>query len=696
MVIVESPAKAKTINKYLGKDYIVRASMGHVRDLPKSKMGVDLENGFIPSYITLTPRKKMVTALKKELKDADNLYLAPDPDREGEAIAWHLAEALGFDKKKTFRVTFNEITSRAIKDAFIAPRKVDMDKVESQQARRILDRIVGYKISPLLWKKVGSGLSAGRVQSVAVRIICDREAEIEGFVAKEYWSIEVLLEKKDEKKEQFWAELKKIEGKKIDVDNEKHALDIQEAIMKEEFVVKDIRERQKRENASPPFITSQLQQAAVNKFGWSINNTMRIAQQLYEGLDIGPDGMTGLITYMRTDSYNISQQAKDEAKEYILKNHGDKYIPESEAKYKKKKGAQEAHECIRPSSVLLDPEKIKQYLSSEQYRLYKLIWQRFLASQMAPAVYLIMAVDIEAGKCLFHAGGSTVLFDGHTVVSKHDQKEAEEDAESAESKESSDKKNKYLPQLTVGELLSMIECKPGQHFTKPPPRYTEATLVRALEENGIGRPSTYAPTIQTIIKRSYVTKEKRSLFPTELGKSVTQLLVDHFPHIVEVDFTAEMETFLDNIEKGKMGWQRVLEDFYGPFAKTYDEAVEKMKDVKKVVIETDEVCGKCGKPMVIKLGRHGQFMACSGFPDCKHTRSIPTGVKCPQCDGNVVKRKSKRGSTFYGCDQYPNCKYVSKFLNPPKKDEDGNQEQKPQEEASNQEQKTREEEKKDD
>jgi len=655
MVIVESPAKAKTINKYLGAKYIVRASMGHVRDLPKSKLGVDIEKEFAPHYITIMGRKKLVTTLKKELKDAEALYLAPDPDREGEAIAWHLMEALDFDKKKTFRVTFNEITASAVKEAFTHPGKLDHDKIDSQQARRILDRIVGYKISPLLWKKVGSGLSAGRVQTVTVRLICEREEEILAFVPKEYWSVEVLLEKLSGEKEKFWADLKKIEDKKIDVGSGATAGAIVDELKTLPFSVKDIRTREKSEGAYPPFTTSHLQQASVNKLGWSIVHTMSVAQQLYEGLELGPEGSTGLITYMRTDSFNISAGAQSEALDYIKEKYGADYAPGTPNKYKAKKGAQEAHEAIRPTSVLREPEAIRQYLTPDQFKLYKLIWDRFLASQMTPAKYNIITVDIVAGKYLFQAGGSTVIFPGYTIVYKEEPKEDEEVPE--------EERKAKIPPLTIGEGLTPREFKPGQHFTKPPPRYTEATLVKALEEKGIGRPSTYAPTIMTIIKRSYVSKEKGRLIPSQLGKSVTKLLIENFPGIFEVDFTAQMENNLDNIEKGKIRWITVLEDFYKPFADTLVTATAEMKDIKQEVQKTDQVCEKCGKPMLLKMGRFGQFLACSGYPECKTTASVPTGVKCPKCGGDVVRRKSKKGSTFYGCSKYPACDFVAKFLN---------------------------------
>jgi DNA topoisomerase-1 len=654
IVIVESPAKAKTINKYLGSKYVVRASMGHVRDLPKSKIGVDIEKEFAPHYITMQGRKKLVTTLKKELKDADALYLAPDPDREGEAIAWHLMEALDFDRKKTFRVTFNEITARAVKEAFEHPGKLDHDKIDSQQARRILDRIVGYKISPLLWKKVGSGLSAGRVQTVAVRLICEREEEVLAFVPKEYWSVEVLLEKASGEKEKFWADLKKIEDRKIDIGSGALAGAVVEELKTLPFTVKDIRSKEKTGSAYPPFTTSHLQQASVNKLGWSIVHTMSVAQQLYEGLELGAEGSTGLITYMRTDSFNVSKGAQDEALSYIKEKYGAAYAPEVPNAYKAKKGAQEAHEAIRPSSVLRDPESIRQYLTPDQFKLYKLIWDRFLASQMAPAKYNVMTVDIAAGKYLFQAGGSTVIFPGYTIVYREEPKEDEEVPE--------EERKAKIPALTAGEALSPREFKPGQHFTKPPPRYTEATLVKALEEKGIGRPSTYAPTIMTIIRRSYVSKEKGRLIPSQLGKSVTKLLIENFPVIFDIDFTAQMENNLDNIEKGKIRWITVLEDFYKPFAETLVTATAEMRDIKQEVQKTDQVCEKCGKPMLLKMGRFGQFLACSSYPECKTTRSVPTGVKCPKCGGDVVKRKSKKGSTFYGCSKYPGCDFVAKFL----------------------------------
>ncbi len=685
LVVVESPAKARTIEKYLGPDYFVRASMGHVRDLPRSKLGVDLEHGFAPQYLVLRDRKKLVKELQQESGRARRIYLAPDPDREGEAIAWHLSEVLTKDQGKISRVTFNEITPSAVKAAFHSPRKIDMDKVYSQQARRILDRIVGYQISPVLWKNVGSGLSAGRVQSVAVRIICDREVEINAFVPKEYWSIHARLEKPNVPESVFWAALKKIHDpgtapggayKKPELGNQDDTGKIIAELQGASYVVSDVKKKERMQRPVPPFTTSLLQQAAVNRLHWSISHAMVIAQQLYEGLDMGPQGRAGLITYMRTDSFRVSKESQTEALSYIKKNFGSDYAPETPNRYRSRKSAQEAHEAIRPTSVFRTPDSVKAYLSGDQFALYKLIWERFLASQMMPARMLVTSVEITAGRFVFGAAGTEIVFPGFLAVYhitsadmpvKKSKSDESEDAQKDE--EAPEEVSGKLPSLEVNDPLNLLELKPEQHFTKPPPRYSEATLVRALEELGIGRPSTYAPTIATILKRDYVHKEKGKLHPTDLGILVNKLLVKHFSEILDLQFTAQMEENLDKVEEGKTDWVSLLGDFYCGFSKTVAAATLQMKEMKPELSKTGEICERCSKPMVIRFGRFGRFVACSGYPECKNTKSLSTGVKCPKegCGGDVVKRRSKMGRTFYGCSKYPACDYVTRALGPLKK-----------------------------
>ena len=675
LVVVESPAKAKTINKILGDYYRVKASMGHVRDLPSSEFGVDADKGFLPRYVILPTRKKIVNELKKVAKESSEIYLAPDPDREGEAIAWHLAAIFDKDEKgdkKIYRVTFNEITKNAVLEAFKSPRSIDMNKVDSQQARRILDRIVGYKISPLLWRKVGKGLSAGRVQSVAVRLICEREEEIRKFVPKEYWSVEAILKKQTEETS-FEARLDRIKGEKIDITNADTANAIVKDIesLKDTFVVANLQSKDRTQKASPPFITSQLQQASANTLRFSVHKTMKVAQELYEGIELGEEGSIGLITYMRTDSYKISQEAQNEAKTYIENRFGKEYVPETFNTFKAKKGAQEAHEAIRPSSVVREPEKIKSFLTVDQYKLYRLIWERFLQSQMTPAQLKVHTVEIAVGldvslekwqeaKYIFKATGTQVIFPGYLIL---EEPPAEEEGEEKEEKEEEEKDVK-LPQLAIGEKLDLAQLTPNQHFTKPPPRYNEASLVRALEEREIGRPSTYAPIIQTIVKRDYVCKDRSKLIPTELGFTVTGLLTEHFPNVINVEFTAKMEADLDLIEEGKEDWKRILADFYKPFMDTVDLASKTMKTVKREPIPTSEVCEKCGSMMVIRTGRYGKFMACSGFPKCRNVKSLDTGIACPKpgCTGKVVQRKSKRGKIFFGCTRYPECDFTASNL----------------------------------
>ncbi len=641
LVIVESPTKIKTIKHFLGKGFKIDSSMGHVIDLPRKKMGIDPKKNFEPEYVVLSDKKKVLTRLKKEIKGIDKLYLATDPDREGEAIGWHLATRLGKDKK-VYRVTFNEITKKAVKEAFASPADIDMDKVNAQQARRILDRIVGYSLSPLLWRKVGRGLSAGRVQSVTVRLIVEREEKIKAFTPQEYWEIEANLEK-ILTKEDFLTKLIEIDDKKFQLEDESSASQLVDEVSSDEFIVKDIKKRKQRKHPFPPFTTSSLQQAAFNKFHFTATKTMRIAQRLYEGMEIGKKGNIGLITYMRTDSVRVADSALKECRHYIKKNFGEAYLPVQPNRYRSRRGAQGAHEAIRPTSAERSPESIEKYLEPEEYKLYEMIWRQFVASQMTSAVYDVKTVDIKAGRCLFRATGSSCIFKGFNVLLKEKEEE------------------KAIPQLEIGEKLRLIELTPTQHFTKPPPRFTDSSLIKMLEERGIGRPSTYAPIIQNIVTRAYVRREKGALSPTELGTLVTKLLKKHFPKILDVKFTAGMEEELDRIEEGRMEWTRMLKDFYGPFIKKVGKAKISMKNMKKEVVPTDEVCEQCGKPMVIRWGGRGRFLGCSGFPECKFTKSIGTGVMCPNegCGGELVEKKSKRGRFFYGCSNYPECNYTS-------------------------------------
>jgi len=649
LVIVESPAKASTINKFLGPEYVVRSSMGHVRDLPKSKMGVDIEHDFKPHYIAIAGRKKVVTQLKKELAGKTNLYLAADPDREGEAICWHLASVLG-GKVDIKRVEFHEITKEAVLNAFTHPRQIDLNMVNAQQARRILDRIVGYSLSPLLWSKVGRGLSAGRVQSVALRLIVDREKLIKTFVPQEYWEIEAELKKQsteEDKNKIFTAKLEKINGDDLDMKNKSQADEAIKDLENARYIVSDVKESQKTRKPQSPFTTSKLQQESFNKLRFSAGKTMRIAQQLYEGVGLGQQEVTGLITYMRTDSVNISKEALDSVRGYILKKFGRTYLPATPNKYKSKKGAQEAHEAIRPTSVTREPSQIEKYLTPEQYKVYELIWNRFVASQMRPAVYAIVTIDIDAkeGKYLFRTSNSRCIFPGFSAIYPDFREE-----------------EGLLPVLDKGENLDLVKLLPSQHFTKPPARFSDASLIKCLEEEGIGRPSTYVPIIETIVMRDYVRRITGYLYPTELGMAVADLLIKHFPEILDVKFTAQMEEELDEIELGKLDWQAVLKQFYGPFEKTLNKAHIDMKAIKKEVVQTDQICEKCGKPMVIKWGRNGKFLSCSDFPTCKNAKSLPTGIKCPKCQGEVVQRRSKKGKMFYGCSNYPNCDYMTRRL----------------------------------
>lgn len=648
LVIVESPAKAKTIGKYLGSKYIVKASMGHIRDLPKSQIGVEVENDFNPKYITIRGKGSILKELKDASKKVKKVYLAADPDREGEAIAWHLAHALDLDNTEECRVVFNEITKQAVKDAFKTPRKINMDLVNAQQARRILDRLVGYKISPLLWKKVKKGLSAGRVQSVAVKIIMDRENEISAFVPTEYWSITAKLGIRDSV---FDAKFHKLNGEKKELGQESDVQEVLDAIKGAAFKVAEVKEKERQRHPSAPFTTSSLQQEAARKLGFRAAKTMSVAQQLYEGVELGKEGTVGLITYMRTDSTRLSVTAQDEAKELILAKYGEKFVPETPRQYSKKAaGSQDAHEAIRPTSALREPETVKEYMSRDQFRLYKLIWERFVSSQMASAVLDTLSVDIAVGPAVFRAVGSKVSFPGFMKVYVEGNDDGTTDEE------------KFLPQLQAGDDLAKQEIEPKQHFTQPPPRYTEARLVKTLEELGIGRPSTYAPTLETIQKRGYVAIEEKKFMPTELGELIIEQMEQFFPEILDVEFTAHMEGDLDHVEEGAEDWVKVLAQFYESFEKRLIFAEEEMKEIEIEDEVSDELCEKCSKPMVYKLGRFGKFLACSGFPDCRNTKPIvkDIGVSCPKChEGKVVERRSKKGRVFYGCDQYPGCDFVS-------------------------------------
>ncbi len=663
LVIVESPAKAKTINKYLGTDYILKASMGHIRDLPKYRLGVDPDNDFLPKYNIIRDRKELVKDLKYDAERCKRIYLAPDPDREGEAIAWHLAEILTEDKDKIYRVSFNEITKQAVLDAFDHAGKININKVESQQTRRILDRILGYKVSPLLWKKVASGLSAGRVQTVALRLICEREDLIEKFNPEEYWKIAADLFKNMAPKTPFVTFLDKIDGEKAEIKIKEESDTILAALKGATYTVKKVDKKEKKRHPYAPFITSTLQQAGVNRLKWSAQKTMMVAQQLYEGIEIGEEGSTGLITYMRTDSFNISQQALNELRKYITGKYPAAYLPEKPNFYKSKKGAQEAHECVRPSSVFRDPEAMSKFLNKDQLTLYKLIWERFVACQMADAQLLTTAAEIEAAdKYIFRATGTEVLFDGFMLISgteltaaKKKKKKDDDDDDDDEEKD----ETRILPPLEAGESLNLKEIRPTQHFTKPPARYSEATLIKILEELGIGRPSTYAPTIATITKRIYVQKEKGRLVPSELGRVVVILLVKHFPDLFDVKFTSKMEQELDDIEEGKGTRLETLKEFYAPLMRDLEKAEVEMQAIKQGPIPTDQKCDKCDSPMVIKSGRRGQFLACSAFPKCYNAKSLPTGFSCPKCKKDLSKRKSKRGRPFFGCTGYPDCDFIA-------------------------------------
>ena len=649
LVIVESPAKAKTIKKYLGRDYDVIASMGHVRDLPKSKLGVDLENNFEPRYINIRKQSETIKKLKAAAKGKTKIYLATDPDREGEAISWHLAHLLKVDLDQKNRVTFNEITKTGVKGGMKEPRLVDIDLVNSQQARRILDRIVGYQLSPFLWKKVKSGLSAGRVQSVTVRLIADREEEINLFIPQEYWSIEAnLLTKSSDKS--FLSKYYGKAGKKVEIKTKEETDAVLAGIKDADFVVENVKKSVRKKSAAPPFTTSTMQQEASLKLGFQSRRTMKAAQELYEGIDVADFGTMGLITYMRTDSLRISDEARAAAYEYINEKYGEAYIPATPKEYKSKNNSQDAHEAIRPSLPSITPAMAKESLSSDQYKLYKLIWERFVASQMAGALLDTVSATIDANGYTFKSSGFTVKFDGFTVLY-------------VDTQEVEQKDNGMLPEFGAKDVLKLKDIAGNQHFTQAPPRFTEASLIKVLEENGIGRPSTYAPTITTILSRNYVERDAKQLKPTELGEVTTKLMKEHFNHIVDADFTANMEKDLDVIAEGKIEWTSVLTNFYGDFAETFAKAEidTEGKFYKVADEETDIICDACGKNMVIKTGRFGKFLACPGYPECKNTKKIvkETPGSCPLCEGKILEKKSKKGKKFFGCEHNPECSFLS-------------------------------------
>lgn len=648
LVIVESPAKAKTIERYLGKKYKVKASMGHVRDLPRSQTGVDVDNNFEPKYITIRGKGPVLKELKTAAKKAKKVYLAADPDREGEAIAWHLAHSLGLDVKSDCRVVFNEITKDAIKESFKYPRPINMDLVDAQQARRVLDRLVGYNISPLLWKKVKKGLSAGRVQSVAVRLIIDREKEIQAFIPEEYWTIDCELIKGTD---QFTASFHSLIGEeKTEVRSEEDVRRILQEMDGHKFKVVSVSKKERKRNPAPPFTTSSLQQEAARKLNFRAKKTMMLAQQLYEGIELGKEGTVGLITYMRTDSTRISEVAQNEAVNFIKTAYGENYLKSDNRKEKKQTNAQDAHEAIRPTSTFREPNSLKAFLSRDQLRLYKLIWERFLASQMAQAVMDTMSVDLQNGNAIFRATGSKIKFPGFMklyVEGTDDQV---------------DETNKMLPDLKEGDEVFQKDLEPKQHFTQPPPRYTEARLVKTLEELGIGRPSTYAPTLDTIQKRGYVSLDNKRFIPTELGEIVHEVMVEFFPDIIDVEFTARLEKGLDYVEEGKMPWIKLIDAFYREFETHLAKAEQEMEKVEIKDEPAGEDCEICGSPMVFKMGRYGKFMACSNFPDCRNTKPIvkEIGVTCPNCKkGMIIERKSKKKRLFYGCSRYPECDFIS-------------------------------------
>ena len=653
LVIVESPAKAKTISKYLGRGYKVTASMGHVRDLPASQLGIDVDNGFAPKYITIKGKQKLVKELKAEAKKCDGVLLATDPDREGEAISWHLANILGLDPAAPNRVTFDEITKKGVKEGMAHPRAINIDLFNAQQGRLELDRLVGYKLSPFLWRKVRRGLSAGRVQSVAVRLIRDRELEIENFKPDEYWNIDAALYPQSNSKNGFTARLAATaDGKKLTVTNKEQADTIVAALDGKSYTISKLEKGKRRRQPAPPFITSTLQQDASRAFGFSATRTMRAAQTLYEGMDIAGHGTVGLITYMRTDSLRIAAEASAAAKQFIAGRWGDNYVCNTQRKWKSRSAtaAQDAHEAIRPSMPELTPDEVEQSISGDTAKLYRLIWSRFMASQMADCIQDTVSVSITAGDYLFRASGFRVSFDGFTALYE-------------ESTDDKQKKETALPPLEEGQTLKLRSLTADQKFTQPPPLYTEATLIHALEENGIGRPSTYAPIITTIVDRGYVEKDQKKLKTTPLGQAVNTVMMEQFPNIVDVKFSADMEKKLDIIEAGKADWVQTIDDFYKGFAKSLEDAEKNMegKRVKVEDIPTDEICEKCGRPMVIKSGRYGKFVACSGFPECRNAHPLvkDTGGICPECGGHMLVRKSAKGRIYYGCSNYPKCNFMT-------------------------------------
>jgi DNA topoisomerase-1 len=648
LVIVESPAKAKTIGKFLGRNYTIKSSMGHIRDLPKSQFGVDVEHGFEPHYITIRGKGAIVKELRAAAQKSQRVLLATDPDREGEAIAWHLQHLLELPPGPV-RIEFNEITRNAVQEAIKKPREIDQNRVDAQQARRVLDRVVGYRLSPLLWRKVRKGLSAGRVQSVAVRLIVDREREIEAFQPEEYWSLTAWLLAGGDG-EAFPAKLFKYAGEEPKIKNEGEMQAILAALEGASYVVTEVKQRERRKNPAPPFTTSTLQQEASRKLNFTARRTMQVAQQLYEGIDLGgSEGPVGLITYIRTDSTRIASVAQLEARDFLMERFGPEYVPEDLRQFKGRKDIQDAHEAIRPTSVWREPEALKNVLTRDQFRLYNLIWERFVASQMQAAVMDTMTVKISAGPCLFRATGSVVKFPGYLRVYQ--------EGSDGEGKE----QEQRLPALATGEVLKLQSLEPKQHFTQPPPRYTEATLVKTLEELGIGRPSTYAPTIETILERGYVVREQKQFIPTELGRVVVDLLKEHFPDIIDVEFTAQMEQQLDEIEAGKLSWRQVVAEFYEPFSRVLERAEREIDTIELPEEVSEEKCELCGRNLVIKTGRFGKFLACPGFPECRFTKPLleTIGVNCPRCGGEIVARRTKRGRKFYGCQNYPECNYVS-------------------------------------
>ncbi|MBR2319983.1 MAG: type I DNA topoisomerase [Clostridia bacterium] len=647
LVIMESPAKAKTVKKYLGGEFEVVASMGHIRDLPKTLLGVDVEHGFRPRYMDIPGKTSLIRSLKEMAQKSDRIYLATDPDREGEAIAWHLAQVLGVPAEQTSRVTFNEITRTGVSAGMANPRSLDMNLVNAQQARRVLDRIVGYKLSPFLWKKVRKGLSAGRVQSATVSLVVDREQEIRAFVSEEYWTLDATLSV-TEKGRTFPAHFFGTATDKIKITTGEQAQAILDELKGATYVAESVKTGTRKVAPAPPFTTSTMQQEANRKLNFSSRRTMKTAQELYEGVEVAGIGATGLITYMRTDSLRISDEARKAGNDYIRSAFGAEYLPAKARVFKQKSTAQDAHEAIRPSVPSLTPAEVKDSLTSDQYRLYKLIWERFMASLMADQIQNTCQVDITAGKYVFKASGYTVKFDGHTALY-------------VEGKDEKDDENKPLPVIKQGDVLTCRDIEGNQHFTQPPARYTEATLIKAMEENGIGRPSTYAPTVSTVLNREYVEREGKSLKPTNLGEVITQLMKEQFPEIVDLDFTAQMEQKLDGVESGKSDWVKVLDGFYGGFVESLKKAEANMDKVKVPEVESDEVCEMCGRRMVIKTGRYGKFLACPGYPTCKNTRRIveSTDGVCPKCGGAVVAKKSKGGRKFFGCANYPKCDFAT-------------------------------------